>query len=299
MYVCCQDRRTDTPRGDPMPTVDLPQGRINYRVAGPADSAAPPVVFLHGLLVNAELWSGVAWALAERGVRSYALDLALGSHPIPLADDADRSPRGIARIVLDVLAALDLDDVTLVGNDTGGALCQFVVDTDASRIGRLVLTNCDAFEKFPPPPFGALVTIGRRPGRLGLAMKSVRPKFLRHSVLGYGGLVAGPLDAALTARWAKPCQTDAAIRRDTAGFLAAIDKRELAEVGARLAAFTKPALLLWGAADPFFKLALAERLQAALPDARLVTIEGGRTFVPLEHPDRVAEEIAAFAGARR
>jgi pimeloyl-ACP methyl ester carboxylesterase len=282
-----------------MPTVDLPQGRIHYRVAGPAESSAPPVVFVHGLLVNSELWSGAAWALAERGVRSYAPDLPLGSHTIPLDEAADRSPRGIARLLLDFLEALDLDDVTLVGNDTGGALCQFVIDLDPSRIGRLVLTNCDAFDKFPPPPFGALVTVGRRPGRLGLAMKSVRPKFLRHSMLGYGGLVAKPLDAELTARWARPCQSEPAIRRDTARFLAAIDKRELVDVGGRLAGFSKPVLLLWGAADRFFKLAMAEQLRDAFADATLVTIDGGRTFVPLDFPDRVAGEIAAFAGARR
>jgi pimeloyl-ACP methyl ester carboxylesterase len=162
-----------------------------------------------------------------------------------------------------------------------------------------VLTNCDAFEKFPPPPFGALVTVGRRPGRLRLAMQSVRPKALRHSVLGYGGLVAKPLDAELTARWATPCRTDRAICRDTARFLAGIDKRELVDAGSRLGAFDKPVLVLWGDADPFFKVAMAHRLSEAFPDARLVTVAGGRTFIPLDHPERVAGEIAAFAEARR
>jgi pimeloyl-ACP methyl ester carboxylesterase len=280
-----------------MPTVDLPQGRIHYRVAGPADSSAPPVVFVHGLLVNSELWSGVGWGLAEHRVRSYALDLPLGSHPEPLAADADRSPRGVARLILDFLAALDLRDVTLVGNDTGGALCQFVIDTDASRIGRLVLTNCDAFDKFPPPPFGAIVKVGRRPGRLRLALRGTRIKAIRHSVLGYGGLVTNPLDPELTARWAAPCLADRAIAVDTARFLAQVRPGDLLDVSTRLGQFGKPVLLVWGAADPFFKLALAERLQAAFADARLVMIDGGRTFVPLDHPQRVAEEIVAFADA--
>ena len=282
-----------------MPTVELPQGQVHYRIAGPADSSAPPVVFVHGLLVNSEIWSGTAWALAERGVRSYALDLPLGSHEIPLGPDADLSPRGVARLILDFLAALDLHDVTLVGSDTGGALCQFVIDADASRVGRLVLTNCDAFEQFPPAPFGALVTVGRRPGRLKLAMQGVRAKAIRHSVLGYGGLVAKPLDAELTARWAKPALTDKAIRRDTARFLGAMDRNELVEVGGRLSGFDKPVLLVWGAADPFFKLALAERLRDAFADARIVPIEDGRTFVALDFPDRVAEEISTFTVARR
>ncbi len=149
-----------------MPTIDIPHGRLAYRVAGPEDSAAPPVVFLHGVLVDASLWTGVAERLAAQGIRSCALDLPLGSHTEPLREGADRTPRGVARMVLDALEALELTDVTLVGNDTGGALCQLVLDTDASRIGRLVLTNCDAFEQFPPPALRAFIALCRRPGRL-------------------------------------------------------------------------------------------------------------------------------------
>jgi pimeloyl-ACP methyl ester carboxylesterase len=171
-----------------------------------------------------------------------------------------------------------------------------VIDTDASRIGRLVLTNCDAFEQFPPPPFGALVALGRRPGRLRFAMRASRPKPLRHSMLGYGGLVATPLDAGLTERWITPC-ADKAVARSTARFFRAMDKRELAEVGGRLNRFEKPVLLLWGTADRFFKLTLAERLQAAFPDVQLRTVDGARTFVALDEPERVAEEISAFSTA--
>ena len=280
-----------------MPTIDLPQGPVDYRVAGPADSTHPPVVFVHGLLVNSELWSGAAGSLAERGVRSYAIDLPLGSHTTPLNADADVSPKGVARLILDFLAALDLTDVTLVGNDTGGALCQFVIDTDPSRIGRLVLTNCDAFEKFPPPPFGGLLTLGRRPGRLRFAMRMMGPKPLRHSVLDYGGLVAKPLDPDLSSRWAKPAVKDRAIAVDAARFMGSVNKRDLIEIGERLNRFDKPVLLLWGTADPFFKLSLGERLQAAFPDAALIHVDGARTFVALDEPERVAEEITAFTTA--
>jgi pimeloyl-ACP methyl ester carboxylesterase len=277
-----------------MPTIELSQGPVHYRVAGPEDSTKPPVVLVHGLLVNSELWTGVAEALAAQGIRSYSPDLPLGAHPVALHDDADVSPRGVARLILDFLAALDLRDVTLVGNDTGGALCQFVIDADASRIGRLVLTNCDAFEKFPPAPFGAIVALGRRPGRLRFAMRTMRPKALRHSMLGYGGLVAKPLDPELTARWVQPAATDKAIARNGARFMSAIDKRELVDVGSRLGQFSKPVLLVWGSADRFFKLAMAQRLHDAFADARLVQVEGARTFVPLDEPLRVADEIAAF-----
>lgn len=276
-----------------MPTVDISHGRVHYRVAGPADSAQPPVVFLHGLLVNAELWTGVAEALAARGIRSYALDLPLGSHPIALQPTADLTPRGVARLVIDVLEALDLTDVTLVGNDSGGALCQFLIDTDHTRIGRLVLTNCDAFDQFPPAPFGLLVKAGRRPGRVRALMSTIRPTVLRHSVLGYGALVATPLDPELTRRWITPALTDAGVRRDAARFMRGIRPADLLDVSSRLDRFTKPVLLVWGSADRFFKLSFAQRLRDLFPDARLVEVGGGRTFLPLDDPQRVAAEILA------
>lgn len=277
-----------------MPTLELSQGPIHYRVAGPPDSTEAPVVFVHGLLVNGELWTGAAEALAAQGIRSYAPDLPLGSHPVALNADADAGPRAVARLILEFLAALDLRDVTLVGNDTGGALCQFLIDTDHSRIGRLVLTNCDAFDQFPPAPFGALVAAGRRPGRLRFLLRTMKPRWARHSILGYGGLVATPLDPELTARWIAPGCTDRGVARDGARFMAAIDKRELLDVSTRLGAFPKPVLIVWGAADRFFRISMAERLQAAFADARLVPIEGGRTFLALDEPGRVADEIAAF-----
>src|SRR6476469_5352709 len=208
------------PREEPaVPTIELPQGRVEYRVAGPDDSSTPPVVFVHGLLVDGQLWTGVADRLAGRGIRSYAPNLPLGSHKIALGPEADLTPRGVARLILDFLAALDLTDVTLVGNDTGGALCQFLIDTDATRIGRLVLTNCDAFDQFPPPPFGLLVKLGRRAGRVRFMANSIRPKALRQSMLGFGGLVRDELDPDLTRRWITPALTDAGVRRDAAKFM--------------------------------------------------------------------------------
>lgn len=276
-----------------MSTIDIPQGRIEYRAAGPQDSTAPPVVFVHGLLVNGELWTQVADALAAQGIRSYAPTLPLGSHTIPLDPAAELGPRGVARLINDFLAALDLDDVTLVGNDTGGALCQFLIDSDHARIGRLVLTNCDAFDKFPPAPFGLIVKAGRRPARLRAMMAAMRPTAVRHSTAGFGGLVSKPLDAGMTMRWIVPCLENADVRRDTAGFLRLVEPRDLLAVSNRLGEFPKQVLLLWGNADRFFKIEFARRLRDTFAHATLVEVEGGRTFLSLDEPQRVADEIAA------
>lgn len=88
--------------------------------------------------------------LLSEHFRCIAPDLPLVAHCLPLHPDADLSPRGVADLVNDFLVALDLLDVTLVGNDTGGAICQLVITLHPERITRLVLTNCDAFEAFFP-----------------------------------------------------------------------------------------------------------------------------------------------------
>ena len=106
---------------------------MHYRTAGPVDASGPPVMFVHGVLVDGSLWSATADALAAHGVRSFAPDLPLGSHRSPVHPDADQSPRGVARQIIAFIEALELDDVTLVGNDSGGAICQYVLDTDPSR----------------------------------------------------------------------------------------------------------------------------------------------------------------------
>jgi len=216
-----------------------------------------------------------------------------------LHEDADLRPTGVARLVLDFLAALDLSDVTLVGNDTGGALVQFVVDADPTRVGRLVLTNCDAFDQFPPPPFGLLVAAGRRPGRLRLLMGPTRLRAVRHSALGFGPL-ATRLDPQLTRRWIEPVLRSREVRRDAARFMASIRPAELLDVSTRLPSFERPVLLAWGTADRFFKLEFGRRLAEVFPNARLVEIEGSRTFVPLDAPERLVDEMVdAFYPALR
>jgi pimeloyl-ACP methyl ester carboxylesterase len=277
-----------------MPSIELPQGTVSYRQAGPEDSPSPVVVFVHGFLVNGMLWTRTADALAAAGIRSYAPDWPLGSHSVALAHDADQSPRGVARQIIAFLEALDLRDVTLVGNDTGGALCQFVLDTDPARVGRIVLTNCDAFDQFPPPPFGLLFKAFGHASLIAPLMAPMRVAAVRHSALGFGLLVSEPMDADQTRGWVEPCLTDAGVRRDVSRFARAADPAELDAVSGRLGAFAGPALLVWGMADRFFKPAFAHRLRDAFADARLVEIAGGRTFVPHDHPDRLAQEIAAF-----
>lgn len=279
-----------------MPEVTLPQGTITYRETS---GQGAPVVFVHGFLVDHRLWGGVQDIFATEGVRSYAPDLPLACHKIPLNAGADRSPRGVARLILDFLAALDLTDVTLVGNDSGGAITQFVLDTDATRIGRVVFTNCDTFDRFPPPPFDLGVKLGRIPGVLTLALQGTRIGAVRDSRLGYGPLVKRRLPRALTAAWVRPYLSDRAIRRDTVEFLRHVEPKELEDVATRLHRFSGPVLLCWAPEDPYFRIEDGRRLRDAFADAELVEVADAKTFVPLDQPRVLADHITAFLAGRR
>ena len=281
-----------------MDTIDLPHGTVAYRSAGPPDSDAPPVVFLHAFLIDGSVWSPVAELLADRGVRSYAPDLPLGAHHHPLNGDADQSPRGVARQILAFLEALDLDDVTLVGSDTGGALAQFLVDTDARRIGRLVLTNCDAFDTFPPFPFSVIFRLLGGTARMKFNLLPMRLRAFRHSPLGFG-LLANDFDPAQTRSWVDAAITNRGARADAVRFLRRAEPKDLLEVSTRLDSYEGPVHIVWGMADRAFKPSLGRRLQQAFRNAEFVEVPNAKTFVQLDAPDVLADQIGEVAAPLR
>jgi pimeloyl-ACP methyl ester carboxylesterase len=280
-----------------MPQVRLEQATIDYRVLGPEDSSHPPVLFVHGILADSRLWTRVAEDLAQQGFRCYLPNWPLGSHTIPVDDRAALSPRGVAAMIGDFIDALGLADVTLVGNDTGGGLCQMVVDAYPDRVGRLVLTNCDAFDKFPPFPFNVVFALLRGPGSIKVLLEPLRLTPLRHSPLGYGLLAARP-DAQLTASWIEPARTDVRIRRDLATLLRAVAKTDLTDVSTRLPRFTKPVTVVWGQRDRCFTPALGRRLSALFGSSTLIEVPDAKTFVPLDNPAAVIDAVAS-AGANQ
>jgi pimeloyl-ACP methyl ester carboxylesterase len=251
------------------------------------------MVFLHGLLVDGQLWRKVTPLLHDR-YRCVVPDLPLGSHTLPMPPDADLSPPGMAQIVAGFLEALELDDVTLVANDTGGAIAQITAANHPQRIGRLVLTNCDAFENFLPPAFRPLQWAARIPGALNGMMQGMRLAPMRRLPIAYGWLIKRDFAGAPTRGWVQPFLSDRAVRRDTVKLLKGIDPKHTFDAAEKLRGFDKPALLAWAVEDRFFKLSYAERLADTIPGAKLERIEDSYTFVSEDQPERLAELVAAF-----
>jgi pimeloyl-ACP methyl ester carboxylesterase len=271
-----------------MPEITLPQGTIQYRDTGDG----PPVVFLHGLLVDSAHWRKVI-PLLEPTARCIAPDLPLGSHRKAMNGDADITPRGVAKLVGDLLAALNLEAVTLVGNDTGGAISQLVALDHGERVGRLVLTNCDCFDVFPPKEFVPMVKAATVPGALYAALQPMRSAAARRTVIAYGGL-AREIPDEVTGAWVEPALNDASVRADLIMFLKAIDKSITRDAAERLPNLAIPALIAWGQADRFFAPELGGRLAATIPNARLEPIADARTFVAEDQPEALAKLIAGF-----
>jgi pimeloyl-ACP methyl ester carboxylesterase len=270
--------------------VRLAQGTIRYRDTGSGE----PIVFVHGLLVNGALWRKVTPRLSG-DFRCIVPDLPLGSHRIPMEAGADLSPPGVARVVSDFLGALDLDGVTLVGNDTGGAISQIVAAHHAERLGRLVLTPCDAYENFLPPAFRPLQYAARVPGLITALIQGARIGAIRRGPLGFGLLSKRrPIDDETLKGYLAPFLADRGVRRDALKVLRGISNRQTIEAAERLREFDRPTLIAWAPEDHFFKLRFAERLAADIPDSRLVEIEDAFTFVPEDQPERLADAITAF-----
>jgi pimeloyl-ACP methyl ester carboxylesterase len=268
---------------------DLPEGPIRYRESGTGD----PIVFVHGLLVDGTLWRDVASRL-EGEHRVIVPDLPLGSQPEAFPTGADLSPPGLARIVANFLEALDLERVTLVGNDTGGAICQLVVTRHPERIARLVLTPCDAYEHFPPPAFKPLATLGRSTAVLSAIGQTMRFAAIRRSPLAYGWLMRRFDDERCRA-WVDPVRRDPAIRAQVAQILAGMNPKHTLEAASHFNELEIPVLIAWAPQDRFFKLANAERMAREIPHARLERVEDSYTFVSIDQPERTAELIGAFA----
>ena len=273
-----------------MSHVELPHGTVHYHESG----TGAPVVFLHGYLMGARLWDPVV-RLLEGEFRCLAPELPFGAHPVPMRAGADLTTAGLGRLVADFLSALDLSDVTLVGNDSGAAVAQVVAARHAGRLGGLVLATGDAFDNYPPKPFRPLIAAART-GTLTAVLAMLKARRPRSLPTAYGWLTHGEPPHDLIDQWVAAYFADRGVRSDLQRLTAALgDDDFMNQIATELATFTRPALLAWAADDKFFPAEHAGRLAAILPDARVELIPGSRTWVMRDQPERTAQLIGELA----
>jgi pimeloyl-ACP methyl ester carboxylesterase len=263
-------------------------GPIEYRDVG----EGPPIVFLHLVLAEASHWDKMPPLLADR-FRCIFPTLPMGAHRIPADADADLSPRGLARAVADLLEHLDLHDVTLVGNDSGGAISQVVAANHPQRIGRVVLTNCDMYDDFPPKIFAYFNLLPYVPGGLALTGRLLKVRAFWPLPFVFG-LLANEIDAVKIDRWADALLASRDVQRDARKVLLGFGPEVTNAAAAKLRNTKLPFLVAWGADDRAFKPALAERFCAEIPTAELVMIENCKTLVCWDQPERLAQLVADF-----
>lgn len=267
-------------------------GPLAWRSSG----EGPTLVFFAGALANHDLWRDVVGTLEDR-YRCITIDLPLGAHPWPLLSGADRSATSLARLLLDCLELLNDEDATVIANDTAGGLLLRSLATDhpaLGRVGRLVLTNCESYEKFPPDALKKATALCRTLPRVARALLrlQLRSSISRRKVAAT--VVASGLDDERTRSFFGPASRDKAVADDLVAAMAGFRPQLLTDAAQAIPRFERPVLLLWGESCQFFPMSDAQRLASEFPNATLLPIPGAKTWVPIDNPLAVAEAIEKF-----
>lgn len=242
----------------------------------------PVVVLLHGAAMDGSLWDDGVAGLGD-GVRCiHRADLAALRNRRPMDTGGDLSVLGVARPVAEFLEALGLEDVTLVMNDWGGTRA-LVADGQADRIGRLVITSCEAFDTCPPGLSGRnLVAFAKLPGGIGAAFTLLRLRPERRPPMTWGWMSKRPVPHATMDRWVRPLPASPGIRRDPRAYvLGVLEKAELLRRAEQLRTFDRPAPVIWATEGRVGLLAHGRRLAGLLPQR---AVGGGRRPLPADRP---------------
>jgi len=162
-------------------TVATGSGEVRVRDTGGSGAGAPPVLLVHSLLADPDLYAEVVPLLVARGHRCVVPELPLGAHRLPLREGADLTPLGLATLLAEVLDALEVPVAHVVGVDTGGALAQLLMAGHRDRVGRVVLTACDAYDAFPPRSLRPLLALLRSPLLLRAMQPGARLRWVRRA----------------------------------------------------------------------------------------------------------------------
>jgi pimeloyl-ACP methyl ester carboxylesterase len=266
-------------------SIETPSGRIAYVERGDG----PAALFVHGVFLNADLWDGVIDGVSDVR-RCIAPDILCHGETAERAD-ADVSFAGQADMLLQLLDALDVRQVDLVANDSGGAIAQIFAARHPERVRSLALTNCDVHDGWPPPAFVPTVQAVLTAGFRAVAGPLTDPAVAREA-LGVGFEHPERLSDATLRGFLDPLLASDERVRNLERFFAAMDCRQTVEVEPLLRRLQAPTLVMWGTADVFFDVEWARWLAKTIPGAREpILLPDAKLFFPMERPARVAVEL--------
>jgi pimeloyl-ACP methyl ester carboxylesterase len=281
----------------------MESGRLETRLgplAWQSSGRGPALVFFAGALANHDLWRDVVVALEGR-YRCITIDLPLGAHPWPLPEGADRSATSLARLLLDCLELLAVEDATVVANDTAGGLLLLSLASGhpaLGRVGRLVLTNCDSYDQFPPDKLRKATALCRAFPRLARALVRLQLRLQLRSPSvrrrGVSAVAASGLDDERAESFYGPAARDRQVAGDLVAAMAGFRPQLLIDAAEAIPRFDRPVLLIWGESCDFFPMTGARRLASEFPCATLVSVPGAKTWVPVDSPVAVADAIVKF-----
>jgi pimeloyl-ACP methyl ester carboxylesterase len=264
------------------------------RIAIAEQGSGPAALFVHGVLLNGHLWRH---QLAELGDirRCIAVDL-LAHGDTEIAPDQDVSVSANARMLGEVLDALGIDRVDLVGNDSGGGIAQLLAAGAPQRIRSLTLTDCDAHDNWPPEAFKPFLAMAAAGGLRGTLEAMLADKGIYRSAQALGPAYEHPerVTDATIETYLRPLLRSEQRTRDLQRFLAAFDCKHTVAVEAQLRKLAAPTLIVWGTDDIYFDVRWSRWLAETIPGTRRrVELEGARIFFPEERAAEFNRELRA------
>jgi pimeloyl-ACP methyl ester carboxylesterase len=259
--------------------VEIPSGRISYIEQG----RGPVALFVHGVLLNGHLWR---YQLAELSDMRCCIAVDLLAHgDTEIAPDQDVSVTANAEMLKQFLDALKIDQVDLVGNDSGGGICQIFAALYPERIRSLTLTDCDTHNNWPPEAFKPFLAMAANGGlrRTLEAMLSDKSVYRSPNALGPAYENPERLSDEDIEAYLRPFLKSEQRTRDLQRFLAAFDNKHTLAVEDRLKTLKAPTLIVWGTDDVYFDLKWSHWLAQNIPGTRRrVEFKDARIFFPEE-----------------
>lgn len=241
-----------------------------------------PVVFLHGIPTSPRLWRHVLPLVT--GTRCLAWEMVGYGQSMPAGPGRDLSVAGQADHLRRWLAHVGIEKAVIVGHDLGGGVAQIFAARHPEQVAGLILINSICYDSWPIPSVKAMQRVPR-PLRQ-LPDLAIYPMFVSLLRRGHDDTAIGK--ESIREHW-EAYETQGAARSLFAQ-VSALDKQDTQAIASRLPQLQLPAAVIWGAADQFQTLADGQRLAGDL-GAELHRIEGGKHFVPEDHPGRVAAVV--------